>query len=162
MARFAFMQVDGIEGESDDASHKKWIEINSFSQGGAQPSAGQRSTGGGASSAQATLNDIVITKDFDKSSPKLFDAMVRAKHITTVKFEFVRSADDPVVYLKVNLDDVMISSIQVSQGGDQMPQESISFNPGVIEFVYTATDHKTGKAQGDVKAKFNLITNRPG
>src|SRR5262249_3140713 len=114
MARFAFMQVDGIEGESDDADHKKWIEINSFSQGGTQPNAGQRSTGGGAASAQVTMQDVSVTKDYDKSSPKLLNAMVTAKHIPTIKFEFVRSAEDPVVYLKVNLSDVLISSIHMS------------------------------------------------
>jgi type VI protein secretion system component Hcp len=43
----AFLKIDGVKGESTDASHKDWIEISTFSWGMNNPSATSISAGAG-------------------------------------------------------------------------------------------------------------------
>ena len=61
--------------------------------------------------------------------------------------------------------DVLVSSVRPggsSQGGEALPLEEVSFNAGKIEFTYTATDQKTGKAAGDVKMHWSVVENKGG
>ncbi len=61
--------------------------------------------------------------------------------------------------------DVIVSSVRPggsAQGGESLPLEEVSFNYGKIEWIYTTTDHKTGKAAGDVKAHWDLVANKGG
>jgi type VI secretion system secreted protein Hcp len=41
----AFLEIDGIKGESTDDKHKDWIEILSYSHGVSQSGAGSRRQG---------------------------------------------------------------------------------------------------------------------
>lgn len=47
MAIDAFLQIDGIKGESADSAHQCWIEITSAHWGVTQPTSSTVSTGGG-------------------------------------------------------------------------------------------------------------------
>ena len=61
--------------------------------------------------------------------------------------------------------DTIISSVRPggsAQGGEALPLEEVSFNYGKIEWIYTETDHKTGQPAGDVKAHWDLVTNKGG
>jgi type VI secretion system secreted protein Hcp len=67
--------------------------------------------------------------------------------------------------MKYALNDVIVSNFRPggsAQGGEALPLEEVSFNYGKIEWTYTATDHKTGKPAGDVKAHWDLIANKGG
>lgn len=46
MAVDMFMKIDGVDGESTDDAHKKWIELLSYSHGVSQPTSGASGTGG--------------------------------------------------------------------------------------------------------------------
>src|SRR2546422_2269450 len=69
----AFMQMKGIEGESTDKGHDKWILIESMS------SAIHRSVTDGARDMErvrgrTTCADVVVVRQLDKSSTKLQEA----------------------------------------------------------------------------------------
>ena len=68
----AYIQIDGVKGQSVDKDHKDWIEIISYTHNLSQPinnptsgSTGRRAQG------RAEWEDIKITKQQDKSSPFL-------------------------------------------------------------------------------------------
>ena len=42
----AFLQIEGVPGESTDENHLDWIEILSYSHGVSQPGSGSVSSGG--------------------------------------------------------------------------------------------------------------------
>jgi type VI secretion system secreted protein Hcp len=65
----AFLNIEGIPGESSDDKHKDWIEISAFSHGISQPAAGSMSTGGGKGRERCNHMEFVIEKELDKASP---------------------------------------------------------------------------------------------
>jgi len=87
----AFLLLDGIKGESNDAKHKGEIDVRSFSWGVAQTGAGH--TGMGSGAGKADFQDLQIVKTVDKSTPLLKLACASGKHITKGKLT-VRKAGE--------------------------------------------------------------------
>jgi type VI secretion system secreted protein Hcp len=165
MAFDCFLKIDGIPGESQDAKHKDWIEVLSYSHGISQPASASRSSGGARTAERCDHSDFSIVKTLDKASPKLALFCCNGSHIKEVKMELCRATGDKQPYMKYLLNDVIVSNYRPggsAQGGEALPMEEVSFNYGKIEWTYTATDHKTGKPAGDVKAHWDLIANKGG
>ena len=165
MAWDAFLKIDGIPGESTDDKHKNEIEILSYSWGTSQPSSGARSTGGAGTSERVNINDFSVVKSVDKASPKLMLHCCNGKHIKEATLELCRATGDKQKYLVYKMTDVVVSASKsggTGTGSDPLPTETVSFNFGKMEQTYTATDHKTGKAAGDVKANWDQVANKGG
>lgn len=156
-----FLSVDGIPGESTDAEHDEWIDVLSFSHGVSQPSGISSVT---RSAERCEHEDFIITKELDKSSPKLALACCKGEHIIEVVIEVCR-ADTTGKYMQYTLTDVIVTSISqngASQGEDAKPIEEVSFSYGRIDWSYTETDYMTGKPKGNVEAYWNIETNKGG
>jgi type VI secretion system secreted protein Hcp len=164
MAFSAFLKVDGVPGESQESKHKEWIEILSFSHGVSQESSGVQSTGGSRTKGRSDHQDFQIVKVLDKTSPKLNLMCCQGTHIKEVKIELWRAGGkDPIKYMEYKMEDVLITGVRPGgncQGSETLPLEEVSFNYGKINWVYTATDHKTGKSLGDVKADWSTVENK--
>ena len=161
----AFLKIDVIPGESGDDKHKDWIEVLSYNHGLSQPSAGSRSTGGAASSQRCDHQDFSVVKAIDKASPKLALFCCNGAHIKKVQMTLNRATGDKQKYMEWTLSDVIVSNVKPggsAKGADALPIEEVSFDYGKIEWVYTETDHQTGKPKGDVKANWDLSTNKGG
>lgn len=159
----AFLKVKTVPGECTDDKHQDWIEVLSFSWGVSQAGSGSSSTGGARSAQRADFQDFSIVKVVDKASPKLFIACAKGEHIQDITLELCRATGDKSKYLEYKMGDVLISSVRkggAAGGGETLPMEEVAFSFGKIEMTYTATDHKTGKPSGDVKAHWDLVANK--
>jgi type VI secretion system secreted protein Hcp len=162
MAFDAFLNVDGIPGESTDDAHADWIEILSYSTGVSQTASGSASSGGGASSERADFQDFSIVKALDKASPKLSVACADGTHISEVVLELCRAGGDKVKYMEYKLSDCIVSSHRPggsSQGGETLPLEEVSFNYGKIEWTYTQQQRTDGSGGGNVAGGWDLEKN---
>ncbi len=138
----AFLQIDGIPGESTDGQHQDWIEILSFNWGINQtansPNAAASSTG--ASAGRANFREFTITKTVDKASPNLMQACSTGQHIKTAVLS-VRGTGTNQDYLKVSLTSVLVSSFV--QGGhaqnatEPTPSEQVRFDFTKVELSFT-------------------------
>ena len=156
-----FLSADGIPGESTDAEHDEWIDVLSFSHGVSQPSGTSSIT---RSAERSIHEDFIITKELDKSSPKLALACCKGEHITEVVIEVSR-ADTTGKYMQYTLTDVIVTSISqngASQGAGAKPIEEVSFCYGRIDWSYTEKDYMTGKSKGNVEAYWDLELNKGG
>jgi type VI secretion system secreted protein Hcp len=165
MAFDCFLKIDGVDGECTDDKHQKWIEILSYSHGVSQPSSGSSSSGGGRSAERCDHQDFSVVKTLDKTSPKLNLFCSDGRHIWSVKMELCRATGDKQKYMEYRLDDCIISSVRPggsAQGGEALPIEEVSFNYGKISWVYTETDHKTGRPGGNVETHWDLVENKGG
>jgi len=163
MAFDCFLKIDGVPGESTDDKHADWIELLSFSHGVSQPGSGSVSSGGARSAERCDHQDFSVVKSLDKASPKLNLFCCNGKHVASIKMELCRATESKQKYMEYVLSDVIVSSVRPggsSEGGEALPLEEVSFNYGKIEWIYTETDHKTGKPAGDVKAEWDLVTNK--
>ena len=162
MAADAFLQIEGIPGESTDEKHKDWIEILSYSHGVAQSGAGSRSSGGAATSGKCSHQDFSIVKTLDKASPTLNAFCSNGTHIDKITLELCRATGDKQPYMVYKLVDSVISSVNVDGKGGGIPTETVTFNYGSIYWTYMETDHKTGKKKGEIKKFWNLVHNKGG
>lgn len=132
-----FLKIDGIEGESTDSSHKDWINLLSVSGNLSEEASSSMASG------KRQHKPFVITKELDKASPKLQEAATKGKVfpkvIIHVKANEGSSAygGSRATYLKYELENVMITSYQVSGGGaagQEHPMEEFSLNYEKIKF----------------------------
>lgn len=162
MASDIFLKISTIPGESTDDKHKDWIELESFSVGVSQPMTAVSSSGGARTAERCNHSDFTFVKSVDKATPKLFAACCKGEHIPEATVAIHRNTGEKQKYLEFKMYDVVVSHVSpaASSKGESLPVESGAFNYGKIEWIYTATDHKTGKPQGDVKAGWDLIANK--
>jgi type VI secretion system secreted protein Hcp len=163
MAFDCFLKIATIPGESTDDKHKDWIEVLSFNHGVSQPTSGAVSTSGGRTSARCDHTAFTIVKSLDKATPKLALSCCNGEHITEITVEMCRAGGDKQKYMSAKMSDVIVSSAGISgdsEDKDSLPQETVAFSYGKIEWVYTELDHKTGKPKGDVKASWDLHANK--
>jgi type VI secretion system secreted protein Hcp len=145
----AFIKFDGVDGEATDQDHKDWINLLSFSHSitrGDTPSDSTRTR------AAATIGDIVVAKEMDKSSPKLAEAALSGMKFPIVEFHM---ASNSGTYLKYELTNVMVTSYSVSGAADDRPTEEITLNFEEIKVTYTEYD-TAGKKKGNVEYSWKV------
>lgn len=140
----AYIKFDGVDGEAKDSDHKGWIDVLSVSQSIARSMDSGLSA---RSSAAASFSDITVTKELDKSSPKLAEAVATGKVIPKVEFHLTSTHG---TYYKYELTNVMVTSYSMSGEADERPTEEVSFNFTQIKTTYTEYD-ADGKSKGNVE-----------
>lgn len=79
MAVDMFLKLTDIEGEAQDKTHEKEIDVLAWSWGMSQ--SGTFHAGGGGGSGKANFQDISITKYVDKASMTLMGKVATGEHI---------------------------------------------------------------------------------
>jgi type VI secretion system secreted protein Hcp len=136
MAVDMFLKLEGIEGESQDKSHAKEIDVLAWSWGLSQ--SGTFHSGGGGGSGKANFQDISITKYVDKSSMTLMGHIASGRHIPTATL-IVRKAggDSPLEYIKIDMTQVMVTSLSTGgSGGEDKLTENITLNFAAVSSFY--------------------------
>jgi len=153
----AFIKFDGLDGECQDKDHKAWSDLLSLSQGIHKPGGG--ATGATRRRGDTILDDIQCTKEVDKSSPKLAEAVCNGKVFPKVTIDFTASYTDAgrVTYLRYELKNVQVNSFQLSGAGqsEAVPTESLSLNFEEIKVTYTENDNQ-GKKKGNVEYSWKV------
>ena len=143
-----FLKLDPIKGESLDSKHKDQIDIQSYSFGASQGGGWHSGTGGGK--GKVDIQDMHFTHYVDAASSGLFQATTQGLHIDKAVF-VVRKAGgkDALEYLKITLEEVLVSSVQCSShSGDERLMESFSLNFRKITYEYNTQTQKGGKGSG--------------
>ncbi len=95
------------------------------------------------------------------ASVKLAEFCCTGGHIKEIIVALCRAGGDKEEYMRWTMSDAIVSSVNFSGGGGgSLPMEEVTFSYGVIKWVYSQTDHKTGKAKGKVPFGWNLHENK--
>jgi len=146
-----FIKFDGVDGEAKDKDHKSWSDLLSMSWG--VHKAGGGATGQTRRRGVATVEDINITKELDKSSPKLTEAVLTGKVFPKVEIhDSATYGDNRATFLKYELKNVAVTSHSISAagGGDAVPHECMSLNFEEVKHTYVEYDEK-GTKKGNVE-----------
>ncbi len=146
----AFIKFDGIDGEAQDEDHKGWIDVQSFQQTVKAVREGANET---TRRRRVELDDMVIHKELDKSSPKLAESLVRGQVFPVVTIRLTRSfGERQQIYYVYELKNVIVTSYSISGAGqsDEAPVEKFSLNFEEIKVTYTELD-ETGAPKGNVE-----------
>ena len=141
----AYIKFDGVDGEAKDKGHKGWTDLLSFSQ--VVHRAGGGGAGVGRQGGNARLEDIQCSKEMDKSSLVIAEAVCLGKIYPKVEIDITNDGvgDARQTYYKYELKNVMISSYSVSGSPNGRPHESFSLNFTEIKVTYTPVDDKGSK-----------------
>ncbi len=149
-----YLQYDGIEGEVTAKGHEKWIEIQTLSWGVGRAISTPVGSSAKRESSAPSVSELVLTKQTDKASPKIFAESTVGQAKPSV-IEFVETGPDfQEVFLRFELTDTLISGYSLSSGGDR-PSENLSLNFTKVEMKYTPYNEQH-KALSPIPAGYDL------
>ena len=137
----AYLKIGDIQGESQDRDHKGWSDIESFSQGSELEGEDVFRRRG-----CPLVSPLEISKQLDSASVPIQFAMLRGQAFDTVELEVTREGGDsgPLVYLKYELLNVVVSDYSISGDSEDVPEDSFSLNFERVRVEYIPTDPKSG------------------
>jgi type VI secretion system secreted protein Hcp len=156
----AFLKIQEIPGESQDKTHGGEFDLQSFSLNVTQ--SGSMALGGGGGTGQANFSDVPIMTFVGKSTPELFLRCATGKHFPKAEINVRKAGDKPMEYLKIELEDVLISSYSMNPGsGGELALENWSLDYAKISYSYRP-QKKDGSPDGWVTKWYNVKTNENG
>lgn len=151
-----FAKYDGVDGESKDTKHDKWIDVLSLDWGSHKPGGGM--TGQSRRRGAAVVEDMSLTMEFEKAAPKLQEKMLKGQVIPKLEIECVATYGGArETYLKFELKNVMVTSFQFSGAGndESPPTVVIANNFEEVKTTYTEYDDE-GNSAGNVETEFKV------
>jgi type VI secretion system secreted protein Hcp len=153
-----FIKLEGIDGESEDDKHKKWVDVLNFSYATSQPSSNQ--FGGGGGTGRANFSDFSFSHYVDRASPNLFLYCAQGKHIDKVVFHCCKTDKGTEEFLTVTMQDVMVTHVSPAGGnGETLIMESVGLSPAIIEFQYKQ-QKKDGSFDAAVTRGWDIKANK--
>jgi type VI secretion system secreted protein Hcp len=132
-----FIKISDVDGESLVADHAKEIQVLSWSHSFNQPSSAIRSSAGGGTVEQANHADFSFTKYVDSSSVPLMKLCWNGKTSAKAVFTACRSDGDALVeYLKVEMENVIVSNISFGGGTGDLAIETVTLSYGKVTYAY--------------------------
>jgi type VI secretion system secreted protein Hcp len=145
MAADYFLQITGIAGESTDAKHKGWIDVDSWTWGETNP--GGTGAGGGAGAGKVQMQDFHFTTRVSKASPALFLACANGQHMKEAKLAAVKAGAMQQEFLTWTFSDVLVSGYQTGGVAGELVTDQVSLTFSKIKVEYRAQ-----KADGSLNA----------
>lgn len=161
MAIDAYLRIDGIKGESLDEQHRGWIECYAVNFGVDQPRSATASTSGGHTAERAELDDVLLSKLTDMSTPILLQYCAMGKTIPKAVFEFMRADGDgnPVKYFEMELENVLIGMVKPGIRPGIGMTENICLKFSRVKWKY-CQQRVSGGSGGNTAGGWDLATNR--
>lgn len=159
MAQDIFLKINGIDGESQDSSHKNEIEVLAWAWGIEQQSNMHAGSGGGA--GKATVSDLTFEHFIDRASPNLMKYCLTGKHINEAMLVVRKAGGNPLEYLKITMTDVLVT--KVSPRGSVLDEvsmrESVALSFAKIKQEYVVQNAQGGSG-GAVTAGYDIKGNK--
>lgn len=135
MAADMFLKLEGVDGESKDDSHKKEIDVLSWSWGASQSGTGH--VGGGSGAGKVSVQDLSVTKYVDASSHLLLLDCCNGQHIKKGTLVVRKAGATPLEYVKLTMEDILVSNIHTGgSGGEDRLTENVTLNFAEVKFSY--------------------------
>jgi type VI secretion system secreted protein Hcp len=156
--------LDGIEGESADKNHDKWVEVISFTHGSTQNVSIQRA---GDVAGRGQFKPFIFTHALDKATPKLQQYCMNGNKISKALFQYCRIVGgSPTPVYEVTLENIRVASTDVktiATANDpdplaQQPIEEVALVAGKISWKITPIK-PDGTKDGAIEASYDQIAN---
>ncbi|WP_290648314.1 type VI secretion system tube protein Hcp [Aquisalimonas sp.] len=159
MASECFLKLEGIQGESSDHAHEGAMEVTAWNWGGTNTGSMHEARGGG--SGKPEFKDLSVTKFTDMASPALWQHMATGKHIPSGELIMRKTGGDPVEFLKIELEQILVSGIEASGAeGEKRATEEVSLNFARWKVIYTPQE-ADGTPGAEVDFGFDIARHEP-
>lgn len=106
----AYIKLPDIDGECTDEGHEGWIELKGYSWGVEL----ERDAATGLPTGKRRRRPFSATKELDKASPKLLEALTSGSLRDSATVDLQRDGDSEP-YLRITLTEVLVSSVGASE-----------------------------------------------
>ncbi len=162
-----------IKGETFDAKHKpnNAVEVSSFRHAIKQPKSATSSNAGGHTAERTEHEELIFTKDIDKSSTKMWQACSAGTIYPSVKIFFYRAVggsnttgatQSRVNYLTIELKNVLVSSVNTAITEEAIPTETFGLKYSSIRWTYNQSKIDGSGIEssgGNIQGSWNLANN---
>ena len=134
-----FLRLDGVAGESTDASHLGEMDLLRWSWGLSNGGGGQMGAGGGvgAGIGKVSFSPLQVIKLVDQGSPTLMGLIASGRHVAWGQLTVVAAGDPGHDVLTVALEDVLVTSWSTSESsGDERAEEEVTLAAGRTTVTY--------------------------
>ena len=150
-----YLQITGVNGESQAEGMTDYIELDSFSLGASSPA----DVGGkGLSAGKPSLSDFSFTCAMDSASYQILKDLYNGQHIATSTFVGRKTGGGgtPYTYLQVIMSNCFITSHSTGGGSTGVPTQSVSIAYEQIEFQYYTQDTASGQVSLAGNATYDI------
>ncbi len=154
-----YLKLGGIDGESTDDRFRAWIPLESY-EVGFDSGVITRHASGATPTRKPGCSALSAVKYYDAASPHLMAAVMAGTHYPSAQVHFVRPEGLRPVFLKYELEDVVVSALStaaVAGASPQKPTESMSLNFSRLTVTYYPQ-----KADGSLDAAIVKTVNCAG
>jgi type VI secretion system secreted protein Hcp len=149
--------IDGIPGDSADAHHRGAIDLVTWSWGVANTT----SVGAtGASAGRPDFRPLRFVQRVDRATPHLIQTAATGRRIASAVLVCRRPGPQLLEYLKVTLNDVMVTGVQLSDPADGPPSADVSLAYARVAMEYRPP-MPDGTVGNPVGTTWDLRMNRP-
>ena len=153
-----FLNFDGVDGDSQDADHDKWIDILTVNWNisvSVSPAGGSQKE-----VSKPVFSDITWTQVQDKSFPALFSRISDGTIIKSAEIDFTTSGGKGQrVFFELDFDDVILTSLSLSADANNLPAITGSFTYSKVEVTFIPQDDKGGELS-PINASYDLASNK--
>ncbi|MCZ2135188.1 MAG: type VI secretion system tube protein Hcp [Burkholderiales bacterium] len=159
MATQFYLQLDGVKGDSQDAGHKDWMDVDNWNIGAHHPSGIK--AGGGGSTGKTSFTDLNFTTHLCPASVDMFLFCSNGKTISKGKLECIReTGDSKLKYLVLEMENIIVSNYHTSTAGEH-PSADYSLNFAKLTVKYTPQTKDGGKG-GEISHYWDVNENKGG
>jgi type VI secretion system secreted protein Hcp len=160
MAESMFLKLKGIKGDSTFEHAKHDIEILSFSHGVSMPINDSHPSNVSVKHGRTDHQDITITKFLDSTTPKLNLHASDGQLIKEAEIHFfAANKEKPVDYYHIKLNDVLVTSVNITGTGDGLPIETVTLHYNKIHWTYKTLKKDSDGSHGSHAAHWDLEKN---
>lgn len=165
MARIdGFLKLDGVTGESQDTDHKDEIQILAW--GWSMVNSSTVNFGGGSGSGKASVGELIVVKNTDKSTAALIKSATRGVHFKTGTLVLRKATGDKQLeYIKLEMKEAFVTSLEMGDLNNSDPEfaeqqvETVKLTMSAFQFTYQPQGEQ-GAGTGDkFVGKYDVKTN---
>lgn len=157
-----FLEIEGVKGETTAHPHEGWIEIISYDWGVQRSE--PETTGRRDRQGDVSINDFVLTKRVDTSSPYLMEAVASGTVFREATVELTRfGGDEPIAYLRYNFNNVRVTSYTINhtEETEEVPIERVALRFDEMEVTYTPLE-QDGTPSNPITFFWDILRNLVG
>lgn len=158
MAIDIFLKIDGISGESKDANHKDWIDVDNFSWGASQPAT--LTSGGGGGAGKVNFQDLKVNAALDKAAPTILKHSAIGRHIPKLEISVCKAGGEQIEYSRITLEDVIVTGVEfVGAQENEVVLVNYSFQAVKVKQQYWEQTEKGGRG-AEVQMAYDIKLNK--
>ncbi|MCX8959088.1 type VI secretion system tube protein Hcp [Erwinia psidii] len=124
-----FLKIDGVSGESRDAAHSGWTDVDAYSWGS------KRSSGRSGAGAKVNYHNLTVHCQVDKATAGALLYSSNGNKIKSVQLSACKAGGEQMEYYRITLENVIVVEVLFRDNG-ALTDVEYEFEADKVKFQY--------------------------